>query len=81
MNKNRPHKGEKKKDEGNNRTMKKKKVSRLLVDEKVPLHEKEDVRILECSKRIAWVSGMRIDERFKVKSNTQKVLVVKRVAK
>jgi tRNA(Ile)-lysidine synthase len=61
--------------------MKKKKVSRLLIDEKVPLHEKEDIRILECSKRVAWVSGIRPDERFKVKDNTEKVLVVKRILK
>ncbi len=58
--------------------MKKKKVSRLLIDEKIPLHEKEDVRILECNKRIAWVSGIRPDERFKVKETTEQVLVVKR---
>jgi tRNA(Ile)-lysidine synthase len=57
--------------------MKKKKVSRLLVDEKIPLHEKEDIRILECNKRIAWVSGIRIDERFKLKDRTTKVLVIK----
>ncbi|MCW3122003.1 MAG: tRNA lysidine(34) synthetase TilS, partial [Flavipsychrobacter sp.] len=59
--------------------MKKKKVSRLLVDEKVALHDKEDIRILECSKRIAWVSGIRPDERFRVKDSTENVLVVKRV--
>ena len=58
--------------------MKKKKVSRLLIDEKVSLHEKEDIRILECSKRIAWVSGIRPDERFRVKETTEQVLVVKR---
>lgn len=58
--------------------MKKKKVSRLLIDEKVPLHEKEDIRILECSKRIAWVSGIRPDERFRVKETTKQILVVKR---
>lgn len=58
--------------------MKKKKVGRLMIDEKIPLHEKEDIRILECSKRIAWVSGIRIDERFKIKNSTDKVLVVKR---
>jgi tRNA(Ile)-lysidine synthase len=61
--------------------MKKKKVSRLLIDEKVPLHEKEEVRILECSKRIAWVSGIRPDERFRVKESTEQVLVVKRTAR
>ena len=61
--------------------MKKKKVSRLLIDEKVPLNEKEDIRILECSKRIAWVSGIRIDERFKINAHVEKVLVVKRETK
>jgi len=61
--------------------MKMKKVSRLLIDEKVALHDKEDIRILECSKRVAWVSGIRIDERFKIKDSTAKVLLVKREAK
>jgi tRNA(Ile)-lysidine synthase len=58
--------------------MKKKKISRLLIDEKVPLHEKEEIRIVECNKRIAWVSGIRPDERFKVRDSTDKVLVVRR---
>ena len=61
--------------------MKKKKVSRLLIDQKVALHDKEDIRILECNKRIAWVSGIRIDERFKITTNTEQVLVVKRSLK
>lgn len=57
--------------------MKKKKVSRLLIDAKVPVHEKEHIRILECDKRIAWVSGLRPDERFRVKDTTEQVLIVK----
>lgn len=61
--------------------MKKKKVSRLFIDEKISLHDKEDTRLLECNKKIAWVSGIRIDERFKIKENTDKVLVVKRTEK
>jgi len=61
--------------------MKKKKVSRYLIDEKVPLHEKEHIWVIECSKRIAWIAGMRFDERFKVKDTTEKVLVIKRTVK
>ncbi len=61
--------------------MKMKKVSRLLIDTKTALQEKEEIRLLECNKRIAWVSGIRIDERFKVDNNTKKVLVVKRTLK
>jgi tRNA(Ile)-lysidine synthase len=58
--------------------MKKKKIARLLIDEKLALHEKEEVRVVECNKRIAWVSGLRPDERFKIKSTTEKVLLIKR---
>lgn len=61
--------------------MKKKKVARLLIDQKMALHDKEDIRILECSRRIAWVSGIRIDERFKINPGTEQVLIVKRSPK
>ena len=58
--------------------MKKKKVSRLLIDLKTSLPEKENVWLLECSKRIAWVAGIRLDERVKVTDSTDKVLIVTR---
>lgn len=56
--------------------MKKKKVSKLLIEAKMPIHEKEHVWVLECNKRIIWLTGMRLDERFKVKDATEQVLVV-----
>lgn len=58
--------------------MKKKKVSKLLIDAKMPLHEKEHVWVLESNKRIIWLAGMRIDERFRVKPGTEQVLTIKR---
>lgn len=57
--------------------MKKKKVSRVLINEKIALHEKENIHVLECEQRILWLAGIRLDERFKIKENTEKVLVVK----
>jgi tRNA(Ile)-lysidine synthase len=51
--------------------MKKKKVSKLLKDEKIPIHEKSKIWVLESDKQIIGVLGMRMDERFVCKPTEQ----------
>jgi tRNA(Ile)-lysidine synthase len=55
----------------------KKKLSDFFVDQKYSLPEKEKQLILESAGRIAWVMGIRIDDRFKVTLKTGKTLVIR----
>ncbi len=54
----------------------KKKLSDFLIDQKIPIGEKENTWILESDNKIAWVIGHRIDNRFKVLSSTKKIMKV-----
>mgnify|MGYP001764881440 CR=1 FL=1 len=56
---------------------KKKKLARFFIDSKINRIEKEKVRILESDKKILWLVGHRIDDRFKVSNGTRRILVVK----
>lgn len=53
-----------------------KKLSDFFIDQKIPIHEKENTWILCSGKKIVWIIGQRIDNRFKVTPNTTQVLKI-----
>ncbi|MEY2704189.1 MAG: hypothetical protein RL407_251 [Bacteroidota bacterium] len=54
-----------------------KKISDFLIDQKVPLPLKKEVKVVVSGKKIAWVWGMRIADWAKITSNTTRILHIK----
>lgn len=54
-----------------------KKVSDLLCELKIPADKRDKIMVMLSNDEIAWVVGYRIDDRFKVTSQTRRVLKLK----
>jgi tRNA(Ile)-lysidine synthase len=53
-----------------------KKLSDFFINQKVPLHVKDQVPLLiNGDGRLIWIAGYRLDDRFKVTKNTKKVTI------
>lgn len=55
---------------------KKKKISRFLLDLKLSKTEKEACWVLESNRKIVWIVGYRIDDRFKIQPNSNQIIQI-----
>ncbi len=51
-----------------------KKVSDVLIDTKVPHHQRSEIPVVGCGDRIVWVAGVRLDHRVRVTNTTRHML-------
>ena len=55
----------------------KKKISDFLIDNHISRFDKEKLLVLESAGKIVWVIGHRIDNRFRIKPATRKILIIR----
>jgi len=53
-----------------------KKISDFLIDNKVPLPDKQHVWVIESDGNIVWVVNHRIDDRYRITADTNRILLV-----
>ncbi len=53
-----------------------KKLSDFFIDNKIDRIEKDKIHVVETGGEVCWIVGHRIDERFKVRTSTQKVFII-----
>lgn len=54
-----------------------KKISRCMIDEKIPQKDRNRIPLLVCGGEVLWMIGGRINERYKITPNTKNVLEVR----
>jgi tRNA(Ile)-lysidine synthase len=54
----------------------KKKLSKFFIDQKMSLTDKEKIWVIESNKKIIWIIGHRIDDRFKITHKTKEILSI-----
>jgi tRNA(Ile)-lysidine synthase len=54
----------------------KKKLSKFFIDQKMSLTDKEKIWVIESNKKIIWIIGQRIDDRFKITDKTKENLSI-----
>jgi tRNA(Ile)-lysidine synthase len=51
-------------------------LSDFFINNKIPLFEKEKIKVMVSGEEICWVAGMRIDNRFAITSSTEKIFKI-----
>lgn len=60
-----------------NREGSKKKLARVMIDDKIPGEERDLIPLVADGKEILWIAGGRINERYKITAATRRVLELK----